>query len=58
MVNLTTDETIPIWRVTYWHVRGKNFTSNAFTILAGVGGILAIKSGIAAKLQPLFGGGW
>ncbi len=56
MVNLTTDENTPIWRVTYWHIRDDLFTSNAFTILAGVSGILAITSGIAAAFQPLFGG--
>lgn len=56
MVNLTTDENTPIWRVTYWYVGDDIFTSNAFTILASVGGVLAITSGIAAALQPLFGG--
>jgi hypothetical protein len=44
------------WSARWARLRQELF-QNATTALAGIGGILAITSGMAATLQPLFGGG-
>lgn len=41
-----------------WRELRRELFPNATTALATLGGMLALLSGAAAALQPIFGGGW
>jgi hypothetical protein len=41
-----------------WRQLARELFPNATTALATLGGIVAVTSGVAATLQPLFGTGW
>lgn len=45
------------WTARWARLRQELF-QNATTTLASLSGILAVTSGVASTLQPLFGGGW
>lgn len=47
-----------IFRSARWARLRQELFQNATTTLANLGGILAVTSGVAATLQPRFGGGW
>ncbi|MBW1597718.1 hypothetical protein [Streptomyces sp. JJ38] len=50
------------FRMIFWSSRWAQLRQELFqdasTGLASVGGLFAVTSGLAATLQPLFGGGW
>ncbi|BDH68635.1 hypothetical protein GA0115237_111140 [Streptomyces sp. ScaeMP-6W] len=45
------------WRAQWGRLRRELF-QRVNTVLATLGGVLAVTSGVAATLQPLLGGGW
>ncbi|MFE7213296.1 hypothetical protein ACFU93_25545 [Streptomyces sp. NPDC057611] len=45
------------WTARWARLRQELF-QNTTTTLASLGGVLAVTSGVASTLQPLFGGGW
>lgn len=50
------------FKMLFWRSHGgrlrRELFQSANTVLATLGGVLAVTSGVAATLQPLFGGGW